>query len=150
MDKGSVQMDASPSAADAEDTEELPLGVLLFIPYRAMEAATMEGLARAGYTDMTVAQARIAARIDPGGSRITSSPQPHRSPSRLPASWSSGWNARAMSNESRTRPTAAPGWSRSPPEATRRGNRFSLPSPKSRRNGWRTSGPSGWRNCARR
>ena len=64
-------MDASTSAADAADSEELPLGVLLFIPYRAMEAATMDGLARAGYTDMTVAQARIAARIDPGGSRIT-------------------------------------------------------------------------------
>ena len=31
----------------------------------------MDGLARAGYTDMTVAQARIAARIDPGGSRVT-------------------------------------------------------------------------------
>lgn len=64
-------MDASTPAADAADTAELPLGVLLFIPYRAMEAATMDGLARAGYTDMTVAQARIAARIDPGGSRIT-------------------------------------------------------------------------------
>lgn len=64
-------MDASTSAAGAADTEELPLGVLLFIPTRAMEAATMDGLVRAGYTDMTVAQARIAARIDPGGSRIT-------------------------------------------------------------------------------
>ena len=63
-------MDASTSAADP-GAEELPLGVLLFIPARAMEAATMDGLARAGYTDMTVAQARIAARIDPGGSRIT-------------------------------------------------------------------------------
>lgn len=62
-------MDAS--AADAVKREDLPLGVLLFIPTRAMEAATMDGLARAGYTDMTVAQARIAARIDPGGSRVT-------------------------------------------------------------------------------
>jgi hypothetical protein len=48
--------------ASAAETEELPLGVLLFIPARAMEAATMEGMARAGYTDMSVAQARIAAR----------------------------------------------------------------------------------------
>jgi len=64
-------MDASTSVADAAGAEELPLGVLLFIPTRAMEAATMDGLVRAGYTDMTVAQARIAARIDPGGSRIT-------------------------------------------------------------------------------
>ena len=64
-------MDAPTSAADAAKREDLPLGVLLFIPTRAMEAASMDGLARAGYTDMTVAQARIAARIDPGGSRIT-------------------------------------------------------------------------------
>lgn len=64
-------MDASTSAADSAGNQELPLGVLLFIPARAMEAATMDGLARAGYADMTVAQARIAARIDPGGSRIT-------------------------------------------------------------------------------
>ncbi|CAA9285673.1 MAG: Transcriptional regulator, MarR family [uncultured Friedmanniella sp.] len=63
-------MDAS-TPAGAADSEELPLGVLLFIPYRALEVATMDGLARAGYTDMTVAQARIAARIDPGGSRVT-------------------------------------------------------------------------------
>lgn len=59
------------SSTSASETEELPIGVLLFIPARAMEAATMEGMARAGYTDMTVAQARIAARIDSDGSRIT-------------------------------------------------------------------------------
>ena len=64
-------MDASQVAADTAGAEQLPLGVLLFIPARAMETATMDGLARAGYTDMTVAQARIAARIDPDGSRIT-------------------------------------------------------------------------------
>lgn len=57
--------------SDAADGEELPLGVLLFIASRAMEAANMEGLARAGYTDITIAQARIAARIEPGGSRVT-------------------------------------------------------------------------------
>lgn len=64
-------MDTSTPADGAAAPGELPLGVLLFIAYRAMEAASMEGLARAGYTDMTVAQARIAARIDPGGSRVT-------------------------------------------------------------------------------
>ena len=51
-------MDASPPAANAAGTEELHLGVLLFIPSRAMEDATMDGLARAGYTDLTVAQDR--------------------------------------------------------------------------------------------
>ena len=64
-------MDASTPARDAPDVQQLPIGVLLFIPYRAMEAATMDGLARAGFTDMTLAQARIAARIDPQGSRVT-------------------------------------------------------------------------------
>jgi DNA-binding MarR family transcriptional regulator len=64
-------MHASKSDAAQTEGQELPLGVLLFIPSRAMEVATMEGLARAGYTDMTVAQARIAARVAPGGSRVT-------------------------------------------------------------------------------
>jgi DNA-binding MarR family transcriptional regulator len=64
-------VDASKSESDAADGEELPLGVLLSILARAMETANMNGLARAGYTDMTIAQARIAARIEPGGSRVT-------------------------------------------------------------------------------
>lgn len=64
-------MEASTSAEDAQDGEQLQLGVLLFIPYRALEAATLDGLARAGYPDMTLAQARIAARIDAEGSRVT-------------------------------------------------------------------------------
>jgi DNA-binding MarR family transcriptional regulator len=64
-------MDASKSEADAADHEDLPIGVLLFILARAMDAANINGLARAGYTDMTIAQARIAARIEPGGSRVT-------------------------------------------------------------------------------
>ncbi|MFC7597466.1 MarR family winged helix-turn-helix transcriptional regulator [Terrabacter sp. GCM10028922] len=64
-------MDASKSEADVADDEDLPIGVLLFILARAMEAANINALARAGYTDMTIAQARIAARIEPGGSRVT-------------------------------------------------------------------------------
>ena len=55
-------MEASTSAEDAQDGEQLQLGVLLFIPYRALEAATLDGLARAGYPDMTLAQARIASQ----------------------------------------------------------------------------------------
>lgn len=64
-------MKASRSGPGSADGEELPLGVLLFICTRAMESANMDGLARAGFTDLTIAQARIAARIAPGGSRIT-------------------------------------------------------------------------------
>ena len=50
--------------------EKLNLGLLLFIPYRAMEKAVLDALAAAGY-DMTVAQARVFQRIDQDGSRIT-------------------------------------------------------------------------------
>ena len=52
----------------AED--ELNLGLLLFIPYRAMEAHVFDTLAAAGY-EVTPAQGRIFQRIAPGGSRIT-------------------------------------------------------------------------------
>ena len=47
------------------------IGVLLFLPYRAMEARVFEGLADAGYDDFTPAQARVFARIGPEGSRLT-------------------------------------------------------------------------------
>ncbi len=47
------------------------VGVLLFLPYRAMEARVFEGLAAAGYDDFTPAQARVFQRIAPEGSRLT-------------------------------------------------------------------------------
>jgi DNA-binding MarR family transcriptional regulator len=50
--------------------DELNLGLLLFIPYRAMEKAVLEALAAAGYP-ITLAQARVFQRIDQDGSRIT-------------------------------------------------------------------------------
>jgi DNA-binding MarR family transcriptional regulator len=52
-------------------TEPLNVGVLLFIPYRAMEARVFAALAAAGFGDLTPAQARLFARIAPGGSRLT-------------------------------------------------------------------------------
>ena len=64
-------MAASRRRAEDADGEQLPLGVLLFIAARAMESANMEALARAGYGDMTIAQARIAARVEPDGSRVS-------------------------------------------------------------------------------
>lgn len=58
-----------------DDTErpedELNLGLLLFIPYRAMEKAVLEAMAAAGFDDITLAQARVFQRIDPDGSRVT-------------------------------------------------------------------------------
>jgi DNA-binding MarR family transcriptional regulator len=48
----------------------LNIGLLLFIPYRALEARVFAALAAAGY-DMTPAQARVFQRIAPHGSRLT-------------------------------------------------------------------------------
>ncbi|HET6533923.1 MAG TPA: MarR family transcriptional regulator [Actinoplanes sp.] len=53
------------------EPEPLNLGLLLYIPYRAMEARVFAGLAEAGYSDFTPAQARVFQRIGPGGSRLT-------------------------------------------------------------------------------
>lgn len=51
--------------------DELNTGLLLFIPYRAMEARVFQALADAGYDDFTPAQARVFQRIAPEGSRLT-------------------------------------------------------------------------------
>ena len=53
------------------DKEELNIGLLLFIPYRALENRVFQGLADAGYADFTAAQARIMQRIGPNGTRLT-------------------------------------------------------------------------------
>jgi DNA-binding MarR family transcriptional regulator len=52
-------------------TEPVNVGVLLFLPYRAMESRVFEGLAAAGFDDFTPAQARVFARIAADGSRLT-------------------------------------------------------------------------------
>ena len=52
-------------------TEPLNVGLLLFLPYRAMETRVFEGLAAAGFDDLTPAQARVFQRIAPEGSRLT-------------------------------------------------------------------------------
>jgi DNA-binding MarR family transcriptional regulator len=49
----------------------LNLGLLLFIPYRAMEREVLDALAEAGFDDVTLAQARVFQRINPEGSRLT-------------------------------------------------------------------------------
>ncbi|WP_116451665.1 MarR family winged helix-turn-helix transcriptional regulator [Blastococcus litoris] len=51
--------------------EPLNVGLLLFLPYRAMEARVFTGLAEAGFDDVTPAQARVFQRISPHGSRLT-------------------------------------------------------------------------------
>ena len=52
-------------------TEALNVGLLLFLPYRAMETRVFDGLAAAGFEDLTPAQARVFQRIAPAGSRLT-------------------------------------------------------------------------------
>jgi DNA-binding MarR family transcriptional regulator len=50
--------------------DDLSLGVLLFIPYRAMEARVFAALAAAGH-EITPAQAKLLARINGDGSRLS-------------------------------------------------------------------------------
>jgi DNA-binding MarR family transcriptional regulator len=51
--------------------DELNTGLLLFIPYRAMEQRVFRALAEAGFDDFTPAQARVMQRIGPDGTRLT-------------------------------------------------------------------------------
>lgn len=44
---------------------------MLFVAYRAMETRAMTAAKDAGYTDITLAQARIGQRIGPEGTRLT-------------------------------------------------------------------------------
>jgi DNA-binding MarR family transcriptional regulator len=59
------------STERAGSAEELNVGLLLFIPYRAMEARVFAALAAAGFDDFTPAQARVMQRIGPDGTRLT-------------------------------------------------------------------------------
>jgi DNA-binding MarR family transcriptional regulator len=52
-------------------TEALNVGLLLFLPYRAMETRVFQGLAAAGFDDLTPAQGRVFQRIAAEGSRLT-------------------------------------------------------------------------------
>jgi DNA-binding MarR family transcriptional regulator len=57
--------------AEDDDPGELNLALLCFIAYRAMENRVLQDLAASGFGDITAAQGRIFARLDPGGTRIT-------------------------------------------------------------------------------
>ena len=47
------------------------VGLLCFIAGRAMETRVMEAVAAAGFDDLTLAQARVGARLQPGGTRVS-------------------------------------------------------------------------------
>jgi DNA-binding MarR family transcriptional regulator len=51
--------------------DDLNIGLLLFIPYRALESRVFQAIADAGFDDITIAQAKLLQRIDPDGSRLT-------------------------------------------------------------------------------
>jgi DNA-binding MarR family transcriptional regulator len=53
------------------DRQEPNLGILLFVAYRALEQRAHDAVLAAGITDITLAQARIAARIGPHGTRVS-------------------------------------------------------------------------------
>src|SRR3954454_7578852 len=55
----------------ADSIGEPNLGLLLFIPYRALENRVFAALAAAGFDDFTTAQARVFQRIGPNGTRLT-------------------------------------------------------------------------------
>ena len=49
---------------------QIPSSLLMFISYRAAEDRIFAAVAEAGYGDVTRAQARLLAGIDPGGTRL--------------------------------------------------------------------------------
>jgi DNA-binding MarR family transcriptional regulator len=51
--------------------QELTLGLLCFIAGRAMETRVFAAVAAAGYEDFTIAQGRVFAQIDDGGTRLS-------------------------------------------------------------------------------
>nr|WP_221378976.1 MarR family transcriptional regulator [Actinoplanes polyasparticus] len=67
--------DQGTSAADSEDTSAgggpLNIGLLCFIVQRSMEDRVLADLAAAGFDDITVAQARVLARVGAKGTRLT-------------------------------------------------------------------------------
>jgi DNA-binding MarR family transcriptional regulator len=49
----------------------LNTGLLLFIPYRALETRVLRAVGEAGFDDITLAQARVLQRVGAAGSRLT-------------------------------------------------------------------------------
>ena len=56
---------------DTSPEAELNTGLLLFIPYRALETRVLRAVAEAGFDDVTLAQARVLQRVGPAGTRLT-------------------------------------------------------------------------------
>jgi DNA-binding MarR family transcriptional regulator len=68
---GGRRVPARQAGNAAADDEDLNIGLLCFIAYRAMETRVMNAVTAAGFADITIAQARMFARIGPDGTRLT-------------------------------------------------------------------------------
>lgn len=69
--KGPREKAVSVEPTDLPVQADLPnIALVCFIAYRAMEERVLRDLASAGFDDITVAQARIFARVGPHGTRI--------------------------------------------------------------------------------
>jgi DNA-binding MarR family transcriptional regulator len=53
------------------EVDEVNTGLLLYLPYRAMENKVFAAVAAAGFEDLTLARGRIFQRIGPAGIRLT-------------------------------------------------------------------------------
>ncbi|MGN6129893.1 MAG: MarR family winged helix-turn-helix transcriptional regulator [Nocardioidaceae bacterium] len=51
--------------------QRLELGILLFVANRALEQRAFDAVVADGITDITLSQARVAARIAPDGTRVS-------------------------------------------------------------------------------
>ncbi|UGT42080.1 MarR family transcriptional regulator [Nocardia yamanashiensis] len=51
--------------------EEMNVGLLMMIAHRSMETRIFDALVESGHGDITLAQGRLAAQIDPDGTRLT-------------------------------------------------------------------------------
>ena len=51
--------------------QQQELGVLLFVANRSLEQRAYDAVVAAGITDITVAQARVASRVGPNGTRVS-------------------------------------------------------------------------------
>jgi DNA-binding MarR family transcriptional regulator len=61
-------MTNQPDPVDVE--QRPPLGVLLFVTYRALERRAYDAAVAAGAFDLSIAQARILQRVGPDGTRV--------------------------------------------------------------------------------
>ena len=129
--------------ADESATEEFNIGLLLYIPYRAMETRVFKDLAAAGYDDFTPAQAQVFQRIGRDGTRLTDLAEQAQVTKQTAGVLVDQLARAGYVQRVPDPPTHEPGWSASP----------SMPSPRlrsRRRSSTRSklSGPNTWASGA--